>query len=58
MDLKRWTTIEFSNFSNVGVNLQTAKTTPQGTEVQVNDIADLMKLLSHDNKSDSKEKLL
>ncbi len=35
----------------IGVNLQTAKMTPQGTEVQVYDIADLMKLLSHDNKT-------
>jgi hypothetical protein len=35
----------------IGVNLQTVKTTPQGTEVQVYDISDLTRLLSHDNKA-------
>jgi hypothetical protein len=35
----------------IGENLQTAKLTPQGSEVQVYDFADVMKLLSHDNKT-------
>jgi hypothetical protein len=53
MGLKPWTTIEFLIFldERLGKPPNHKKTMPQGTEVQVYDMADLMTLLSHDNQT-------